>query len=37
MKFANFTGKHPVLEFLFNKVAGPATLLKTDSNTDVLL
>ena len=36
--FANFTGK-PVLESLFNNVAGPrpATLLERDSNTGVLL
>ena len=38
--FANFTGKHPMLESLFDKVAGlkrPATLLKRDSNTVVFL
>ena len=35
--FINFTGKKPVLESVFNKVAGPATLLKRDSNTGVFL
>ena len=39
--FANFTGRHLVLELLFKKVAGPkalrpGTLLKRDSNTQGL-
>ena len=35
--FANFTGKHLCLSLFLNKVTGPATLLKKDSNTGVFL
>ena len=37
--FAKFTGKQPVPESLFNKVAGlrPGALLKRDSDTGVFL
>ena len=36
-QFRNIHRKTPALESLFNKVAGPATLLKRDSNIGVFL